>query len=81
MLDHETPYLHIRDNLTRGKDGEKAGEKRAARNRYLPIPIELIRLGFLDYVKVIAAEGNVALFPECYVAAKKRGGAFFYERA
>lgn len=80
-LDHETPYLHIRDNFTRGQDGEKAGEKRAARNRHLPIPRELIRLGFPDYVRAIAAEGHTALFPECYVAAKKRGGAFFYERA
>ncbi|MDE0878870.1 MAG: hypothetical protein OSB00_09455 [Sphingomonas bacterium] len=79
--DYETPYLHIQDNMTRGHDGEKAGEKRAARNRRLPIPRELIRLGFLDYVHAIAAEGHTALFPECYVAEKKRGGAFFYERA
>lgn len=81
ILDHETPYLHIQDNLTRGEDGEKAGEKRAARNRHLPIPAELLRLGFPGYVRAVAAEGHVALFPECYVAAKKRGGAFFYERA
>lgn len=81
IVEHETPHLHIRDNFTRGKDGEKAGEKRTARNRYLPIPRELIRLGFLDYVRAIAAEGHVALFQECYVATAKRGGAFFYERA
>ena len=79
--EHATPYIHIRDNFTRGQDGEKAGEKRAARNRYLPVPAELIRLGFLEYVRAIASEGHVALFPECYVAEKKRGGAFFYERA
>jgi hypothetical protein len=81
IVEHETPHVHIRDNLTRGKDGEKAGEKTSARNRLLPIPQELIRLGFLDYVRAIAAEGHDALFPECYVAAAKRGGAFFYERA
>lgn len=79
--DHEIPHVHIRDNLTRGYDGEQAGEKRDARNRHLPIPRELIRLGFLAYVQAIAAEGHVALFPECYVAKKKRGGAFFYDRA
>lgn len=81
FIDCETPYLHIRDNFTRGHDGEKAGEKRDARNRYLPIPQELCRLGFLDYVRAVAAEGHTEVFPECYVAAKKRGGAFFYERA
>lgn len=81
-VDHPTPHFEIRDNLTRGRDGEKAGEKRAARRRYLPIHPELIRLGFLDYVEAIRKEGHVALFPELYPAgAEKRGGAFFYERA
>lgn len=80
--DHQTPHIEIRDNLTRGRDGEKAGEKRAARRRHLPIHPELIRLGFLDYVEAIRKEGHVALFPELYPsAAEKRGGAFFYERA
>ncbi|WCP15052.1 hypothetical protein sphantq_03507 [Sphingobium sp. AntQ-1] len=81
-VDHQTPYIEIRDNLTRGRDGEKAGEKRAARRRHLPVHPELIRLGFFDYVEAIRKEGHVALFPELYpVAAEKRGGAFFYERA
>ena len=81
-VDHPTPHFEIRDNLTRGRDGEKAGEKRAARRRYLPIHPELIRLGFLNYFEAIRKEGHVALFPELYPAgAEKRGGAFFYERA
>ncbi|WP_324751194.1 hypothetical protein SH591_07555 [Sphingomonas sp. LY54] len=79
--DHLVPHIDIRDNLTRGRDGEKAGEKRAARRRKLPIHPELIRLGFLDYVKAIAAEGHVALFPELYLFEAKRGGAQFYDRA
>ncbi|OWK32343.1 hypothetical protein [Sphingomonas mucosissima] len=58
-----------------------AGEKRGARNRKLPIHAELIRLGFLDYVEAIRAEEHVALFPELYMNAEKRGGAHFYERA
>lgn len=63
VADHPIPYFHIRDNLTRGRDGEKAGEKRGARKRKLPIHDELIRLGFLDYVEAIRAEGHAALFP------------------
>ncbi|WP_242146106.1 hypothetical protein [Sphingomonas sp. BAUL-RG-20F-R05-02] len=81
ITNHAVPHLHIRDNLTRGRDGEMAGEKRGARNRKLPIHAELRRLGFLDYVEAIRAEGHVALFPELYVNEEKRGGAHFYERA
>lgn len=81
IADHAVPHFHIRDNLTRGRDGEMAGEKRGARNRKLPIHAELIRLGFLDYVEAIRAEGHVALFPELYLNQEKRGGAHFYERA
>lgn len=80
-IDHAVPHLEIRDNLTRGRDGEKAGEKRLARRRKLPIHPELLRLGFLDYVKAIEAEGHMALFPELYLFQAKRGGAQFYDRA
>lgn len=75
------PYIHIQDNFTRGRDGEKAGEKRAARKRKIPVHPELIRLGFLDYVEAIEAEGHAAVFPELYLFAAKRGGAQFYDRA
>lgn len=71
--DHSVPHIEIRDNLTRGRDGEKAGEKRLARRRKLPMHPELIRLGFLDYVEAIRAEGHVALFPELYLFKAKRG--------
>lgn len=81
VADHPIPHFHIRDNLTRGRDGETAGEKRRARRRILPIHQELLRLGFLEYVEAIHAEGHRALFPELYVNAEKRGGAHFYERA
>ena len=80
-IDHPVPHFDIRDNLTRGSDGEKAGEKRVARRRTLPIHPELLRLGFLDYVKAIRTEGHAALFPECYQFDAKRGGAWFYDRA
>lgn len=75
------PYIQIQDNITRGRDGEKAGEKRAARKRKIPLHAELIRLGFLDYVSAIEAEGHAAVFPELYLFAAKRGGAQFYDRA
>jgi hypothetical protein len=75
------PFLYIKDNATRGRDGELAGEKRRARRRKLPIHPELVRLGLLDYVAAIRAEGHTALFPELYLLTEKRGGAQFYERA
>ena len=79
--DHPVPHLFIRENLTRGRDGEKAGEKRIARRRKLPLHDEVLRLGFLDYVATIRAEGHTALFPELYLFESKRGGAQFYDRA
>lgn len=81
VVDYAVPHIAIRDNLTRGRDGGKAGEKRLARRRKLPIHPELIRLGFLDYVAAISGEGHLALFPELYILDSKRGGAQFYDRA
>lgn len=80
-IDHEVPHFEIKDNDVRGRDGELAGEKRLARRRKLPIHGELIRLGFLDYVRAIRAEKHVALFPELYLFDGKRGGAQFYARS
>ncbi|MCV0383846.1 MAG: hypothetical protein K5799_10390 [Erythrobacter sp.] len=79
--DHPVPHIFIRENLTRGRDGEKAGEKRIARRRKIPLHDEVLRLGFLDYVAAIRAEGHTALFPELYLFDSKRGGAQFYDRA
>jgi hypothetical protein len=81
LVEHEVPHFVIKDNDVRGRDGELAGEKRVARRRKLPLHPELIRLGFADYVRAIRDEGHVALFPELYVHAAKRGGAHFYARA
>lgn len=81
FVDHPVPHIFIRENLTRGRDGEKAGEKRIARRRKLPLHSEVLRLGFLEYVEAIQAEGHTALFPELYLFESKRGGAQFYDRA
>lgn len=80
-IDHDVPHFIIKDNDVRGREEELAGEKRVARRRALPLHPELIRLGFLDYVRAIRSEGHVALFPELYLHSAKRGGAQFYGRA
>ena len=77
----EIPYFIIRNNLIRGYDGGMSGEKRVARRRALPIHPEILRLGFLEYVQSIRAEGHKALFPELYTNPTKRGGHHFYEIA
>jgi integrase len=80
-IDHAIPHFKIQDNDLRGLDGELAGEKRVARKRALPLHDELLRLGFASYVRAIRAEGHIALFPELYLNAAKRGGGQFYNVA
>jgi len=80
-IEHAIRHIKIQDNDLRGRDGELAGEKRIARKRVLPLHGEILRLGFADYVRAIRAEGHVALFPELYGNAEKRGGAQFYNVA
>ena len=77
----EVPYVYVRNNLTRSKDGiTPGGQKAPNRRRHLPIHSELLRLGFADYVRAIRAEGHKVLFPELYLA-KTSGGRLFYARA
>jgi integrase len=78
FLDDPIPNFIIQDNVTRGTEDEKKGTKRISRRRWLPIHPELLRLGFADYVRAIADEGHVALFPELYINKAKRGGDQFY---
>ena len=80
VFDVATPYLVIRANLTRSKDGETPGGlKRAARFRMIPLHPELLRLGIRAYIECIALEGHVMAFPELYQEQHiKRGGARFY---
>ncbi|MBX7512980.1 hypothetical protein K3179_00310 [Qipengyuania sp. GH38] len=81
FADVPVPFIWIRNNKTRGVDGEMAGEKRPARRREIPIHPELIRLGFLQYVEKIRQNGHTEVFPELYLQQSKRGGAQFYYRA
>lgn len=80
VFDVDTPYIIIRANMTRSKDGETPGGlKRAARFRMIPLHPELLRLGLQAYIERIAAEGPAMAFPELYQEQhEKRGGNRFY---
>lgn len=47
--------------------------------RSLPIHPELIRLGFLDYVRAIRAEGHALLFPEMHSPKSQSFASTFYK--
>ncbi len=53
----DTPII-----LVRGGDGKKV--KTAAARRVIPVHPELVRMGFLDYVKAQREAGHARLFPE-----------------
>lgn len=58
-FDCTVPYLIVRANMTRSKDGEtKAGLKRPSRYRVMPLHPELIRLGLGTYVRAMAKESR-----------------------
>lgn len=77
----DRPYIAVRRNMTKSKDGHTAdGLKNLHRDRIVPIHPELIRLGFLEYVEAVTAEGHAAIFPELYQAdLKVRGGKRFWQ--
>jgi integrase len=57
-LDSEYPAIEIRDNIIRTVKTRLSSERR------VPIHPELIRLGFLDYVRLMKSRGEKMLFPE-----------------
>nr|WP_296721281.1 hypothetical protein [Erythrobacter sp.] len=87
----ETPYILVRENMTKTKDGvTPAGLKRKSRRRALPLHSEILRLGFADYVMAVRGEGRESLFLELYSKQQtsgdykrwgKPGGPQFYARA
>jgi integrase len=68
------PYIYFRPSST-------GGLKTASSKRNLPIHSELLRLGFLDYVRAMRDEGETLLFPELYPAGgtKRAVGDVFYK--
>lgn len=76
-LDDAIPHIVIQDNDVRAEDNVDGGEKNEDRGRLIPLHPELLRLGFLDYVKAIRAEGHRELFPELYLNEARIGGHQF----
>lgn len=68
------PAIHIRANAHRSI-------KNAQSDRLLPVPPELLRLGFLDYVETIRKVGYRQLFPELFstLLTKNDPGDRFYK--
>lgn len=83
VFDVDTPFMLIKANMTRSKDGKKAaGLKRLSRYRAIPLHPELLRLGLREYVAAMEAEGHRMIFPELYVEGMaNRGGKRFYASA
>lgn len=62
IFDVTTPFLLVKANMTKSKDGiQAAGLKRASRHRVIPLHPEILRLGFEDYVAAIEAEEHKML--------------------
>lgn len=76
-VDDAVPNIVIQDNDVRAEDEVEGGEKNEDRGRLIPVHPELLRLGFLDYVKAIRAEGHRELFPELYLNEARIGGHQF----
>ncbi len=68
------PYIYFRPSST-------GGLKTTSSKRKLPIHSELLRLGFLEYVRAMRDEGETLLFPELYPAGgtKRAVGDVFYK--
>lgn len=83
IFDVETPYIIIRANMMRSKNGKTPGGlKRSARFRMIPLHPELLRLGLQAYVERVAAEGHAMSFPELYQQHHcKQDGTRFYATA
>lgn len=56
------PSIRFEDNILRRLKNEQS-------KRRIPIHRELIRLGFLDYVRLLRQEGHTLLFPELRAAS------------
>lgn len=68
----EVPYVLVQANMTRTQDGKtKAGLKRKARHRVMPLHPELLRLGIQQYVEEMDLAGHEMIFPELYLTEAK----------
>lgn len=74
FCDAPIPYIYFRATST-------GGLKTTSSKGKLPIHKELLRLGFLDYVRAMAKAGETLLFPELYPSGgtKRAIGDVFYK--
>ena len=77
FFDDIVPHVVVEDNDIRAEDGIDGGEKNDYRGRAIPLHKEILRLGFVDYVCAIRADGHAALFPELYLNEARIGGHQF----
>lgn len=77
LTDEIVPHVVIQDNDIRAEDGIDGGIKNDFRERAIPLHREILRLGFVDYVCAIRADGHAALFPELYLNEARIGGHQF----
>ncbi len=74
FCDAQLPYIYFRQTST-------GGLKTTSSKRKLPIHGELLRLGFLEYVRAMQDAGETLLFPELYPSGgtKRAVGDVFYK--
>jgi len=77
IFDDIVPHVVVQDNDIRAEDGIDGGEKNEYRGRAIPLHKEILRLGFIEYVCAIRADGHAALFPELYLNEARIGGHQF----
>lgn len=71
-IDAEIPYFRI-------EFSELRSLKNVQSIRNLPIHPELIRLGFLDYIKALSSLGQTVLFPEMHSPMSESYASTFYK--
>lgn len=64
--DAPIPYIHFQDTEFRAL-------KNGFSKRMVPIAPEIVRLGFIDYVKALRADGEVIVFPGLYYPNDQSG--------
>ena len=74
VTDAPIPFIQIRDNAIRRVKTEEASE------RNIPVPSELVRLGFLDYVARLRQGDHKLLFPDLLFRGNKTDFGSLYNK-
>lgn len=74
VIDHPIPHIQVRETST-------GTVKTATSKRDIPLADEVIRLGFIDYIEALRAEGETLVFPELRsLGSTAPFGDVFYKR-